>query len=322
MSIILCDLFPRKCYNHPTMTEQAGNQLGNPSPALVKALRLLLKPLIRLFLSSGITFPYLSSLLKELYIEIADKDFSLDNKKQTDSRISMLTGIHRRDTRRLRNLDIDDERMPQNVSTTAQIIALWVGKPEYLDAQGRPRPLVKKSLIGTTDDHADFETLVKNVNKQDIRPRVILDEWLRLGVVHMDEYNRVVLNTEAFIPQDNFADKAYYFGQNLHDHIAASSHNLLGNSPPFFERSVYYNCLSDKSVKKLKKLSDELGMDALKKLNRQTLHLQEQDQEQQQQQQQQQQLLSRINFGIYFYSSAENSEQNNNQPDNTNLDNS
>jgi hypothetical protein len=44
----------------------------------------------------------------------------------------------------------------------------------------------------------------------------------------------------AFVPRDDFADLAYYFGRNLRDHIAASGHNLAGNEPPMLERAVYY----------------------------------------------------------------------------------
>ena len=91
----------------PTDTAQPttdGNLPGGPSPALVRALRQVLRPLVRLMLAQGITYPYLLELLKGLFVEVADKEFRLDARPPTDSRISLVSGVHRKDVSRLRQL--------------------------------------------------------------------------------------------------------------------------------------------------------------------------------------------------------------------------
>ena len=70
--------------------------------ALVKAVVMLCRPLIRLLIEKGITFPLFRELMKELYVEVADKEFSLDDKKPSDSRVFVLTGVHRKDIKRIR----------------------------------------------------------------------------------------------------------------------------------------------------------------------------------------------------------------------------
>ena len=40
--------------------------------------------------------------LRELYVNVAEHDFALEGKEQTDSRVSLLTGIHRKEVARLR----------------------------------------------------------------------------------------------------------------------------------------------------------------------------------------------------------------------------
>ena len=89
---------------------------------------------------------------------------------------------------------------------------------------GAPRPLPR--LASSSEKHS-FESLVRSVNT-DIRPRVVLDEWLRLGIVQIDEQDRVCLSVRAFIPRDGSEEMTYYFGRNLHDHVAAAVHNMLG----------------------------------------------------------------------------------------------
>ena len=62
---------------------------------LRQALRAVLRPLVRLLLQNQLTYPAFAALLKEVYVELADAEFRLSGKRQTDSRVSLLTGIHR-----------------------------------------------------------------------------------------------------------------------------------------------------------------------------------------------------------------------------------
>ena len=93
-----------------------------------------------------------------------------------------------------------------------------------------------------------FQLLVQDVCKQDIRPRVVLDEWLNLGIVSIDKEKNLTLNTDAIIPNKGFDEKAFFLGHNVSDHFTAATHNLLDKQPPFFERCVYYDGLSKASI--------------------------------------------------------------------------
>ena len=185
------------------------SNLGTPASSLVAALTRLLRPLVKLLLNHGITYPFLADLLKSVYVEVADKEFPVEGKKQTDSRVSLLTGMHRKDVKRLLHVEKRKDSVPAAVSLGAQLVARWTGLAEYLDEQGRPRPLPRLASDGGP---LSFEGLVESVSK-DMRSRVVLDEWLRLGVARIDEEDRVCLNVEAFIPERGFDEKAYYFGR-------------------------------------------------------------------------------------------------------------
>lgn len=262
-----------------------------PPPSLVRALRKVLRPFVRVMLSQGITYPYLAELLKNLFVDIAESEFRLNNKPPTDSRISLMTGVHRKDVSRLRtDLQRNIETVPDVVSLGAELVAVWLGTPRYLQEDGRPLPLARFASEG---GEQSFESLVAGVNS-DIRSRVVLDEWLRLGVVHMDAANRVCLNTEAFVPSEGFDEKAYYFGHNLHDHAAAAASNLLGVKPPFLERSVQYDALSEASVAMLAKQSQDAAMKALLAVNKNALSLEQADATGSTPR-------HRITFGMYFY---------------------
>ena len=263
-----------------------------PSPVLVLALRRVLRPMVKLMLARGITYPYLTDLLKALFVDVADKDFRLDEKQPTDSRVSLVSGVHRKEVNRLRQeMASDAEIVPSVVSLGAQLVAVWLGSVQYLDENNQPKPLAR--FVSEGGDMS-FEALVAGVNS-DIRPRVVLDEWLRLGVVHYDEQHRVCLNVAAFIPAEGFDEKAFYFGHNLHDHAAAAAHNLLGVGKPFIERTVHYDALSAASVAALAEHSGQVGMEALLAINKSAMALETADASDTAPRQ-------RMTFGIYFYS--------------------
>jgi hypothetical protein len=257
--------------------ESQNPETSGPSLRLQAAVRRLLRPLVHLLLSRQVTYPNLTQMLKDLYVEVASDEFAIKGKRLTDSRVNLLTGIHRKDVRRLR-AERDEPRgpapddRPKSISLGAQIVARWTDQPEFQNEQGEPAALTRRPSPG----ELSFDALVSSVS-QDIRPRSVLDEWQRLGVVHIDERDRVVLNSDAFIPSRSFDEKAHSLGHTLHDHIAAGAHNLMEDEDPFVERSVFYSGLSDGSVAELLALSEERGMDALHAVNRRAMELQERD---------------------------------------------
>ena len=264
---------------------------GAPPPLLVSAIKKILRPLVKLMLSYQITYPYLIGILKSIYVDVAENEFQVDDKRPSDSRINLLTGVHRKDVKRLRAEGSQKFEIPENISIGAQLVGEWLGSKEFIDSKGKPRTLPLKPGAGKD---ICFDTLVRKVCKQDIRPRVILDEWLRLGIAHI-ENDEVVLNTGAFTPDKGFDEKAFFFGKNLQDHISAGSENLSGSRAPYFDRSVYYDNLSETSVQELEELADYWGMQALTEMNKEALSRQRGDKGQSQSK-------FRINFGVFNYS--------------------
>lgn len=271
--------------------------LQMPSSSLISAVRYLLRPLVKLLLTHSITYPFLSNLLKSIYVEVATEEFRLQGKPQTDSRISLLSGVHRKDVKNLRPDGIQEQTIPPSTSLSTKLVKLWTSDPKRLDETGRHRAITR--LISEGGD-ASFEELVTSVSK-DIRSRVILDEWLRTGIAKIDAEGRVCLITEPLLNESDFNEKAYYLGQNLHDHLCAASHNLNGQQPPLLESSIHCNKLTPESVAELDALAQSLGMQVLDAVNKRANELEARDADKPDAQQ-------RMNFGIYFFN-AETKER-------------
>lgn len=248
--------------------------LVTPPRSLTAAVRRLLRPLVKLLLHYSVQYPALTHLLKQTYVEVATA-MPVDGKPQTDSRVSLLTGIHRLDVKRLRNEIVSgNEGPPMSVSLGAHIVARWTAHAEYLDNKGRPLPLHRLASAGGL---MSFESLVRSVSK-DIRPRVVLDEWLRLGVAQIDNLDRVILVTDAFVPSQGLDEKLFYLGKNVHDHLDACAHNLTRpDAPPLLERSVYYDRLSKDSTLMLSAYARQLSSQVMQAFSQKAMELQERD---------------------------------------------
>lgn len=271
---------------------------GEPSPILISALCRLLKPLVRLLIQHQITYSFISQQLKSIYLQVAEESFPVEGKRMTDSRLSLLTGVHRKDVRRLR---YDNSPTTYNesksASLSAQVISSWLSLPEYTNEDGEPKPLPRLATAG----YPSFGSLVEEVSKQDLRSRSLLDDWLQKEIIKIDENDCVHLTVDAFLPTENFDDKAHFFGHNMHDHMAASTQNLLNENAPFFDRAVYYNNLRPESIAILQEMSEQKSMQAIKDINRKARQLQKKDSDHNT-------ASHRFRLGTYFYSESQKTE--------------
>ena len=177
----------------------------NQNSAIFKALECALKPLVRLMLARGITYIQLTEWLKHIFVETAVREFTLPDKAINDSRISVITGVHRKDVKRLREIMLVNPMMvePTNVNLGSKIVSAWLSNCIYMQ-DGKPKALARLKKDG---GNVSFEALCEVVTK-DVRARAALDELERVGAVSVDENDMVMLITDAFIPAKGEDEKA------------------------------------------------------------------------------------------------------------------
>ena len=205
---------------------------------LKTAVLAILRPLVRYLIGQGWNYGALAEALKMVYVAEASQHYGeADGRTLTDSRVSLLTGIHRKEVKRLRLLLEEHGERPMlrhGANIAAQVVAAWVSMADYADPAGQPQPLPLRSEASPS-----FEGLARRV-KADMRPRAILDELGRVGVAEEKE-GIVRLLRHAYIsalPEDRVA----FLGENVGDHLRSAVHNLEGGEP-FLERALYFDAL-------------------------------------------------------------------------------
>ena len=256
----------------------------------------LLAPLVRLLIVNGVAYPQFAQALKRVFIEAARAELEGSQTRVTDSALSLLSGVHRKDVRALGGADEMPAASVRALSFATQVFTRWMHDPEYRDELGQPRVL----LLRTRDEAgASFEKLVRAVSK-DFHARSVLDELVRLGLVEIrGDHARVV--AEAFIPAEGLAEAAYYVSANVHDHLAASAANLAQiinrRRPPFLEHAVFADDISEHSAAELQALARRLWTATVARMVETATHCVEKDSGLPEEQRAQ-----RVRFGAFFFS--------------------
>lgn len=253
--------------------------------SVLAATKAMLRPLVRVLIACGVTLPALVAALKECFVDVAATDFRLLDREPSDSRVSLVTGVHRKDVRAIRERS-HPISIPRTGGLAATVVGRWLGRPELADAAGRPLPLSRPA----------FDALVAGVSK-DVRPRTVLDELLRLGLVEVDD-EAVRLLADAFVPARDGEELLAFFERNLHDHLAAAASNLLAgpDEPRFLERAVYYNNLRPADIDRLEAEARTLALAALRHLNGLALEMQQSARHDAGAG-----AVERFRFGVYFF---------------------
>lgn len=142
------------------------------------ALRMMLKPVVKLLISQGVSHGDFSEAAKDVYVDVAIRDFDKSN-KVNQSRIAILTGLTRKEVKNV--IDRATKAAPQtkNYSRPSRVLAGWHSDPKYIGPYGVPLELPYETA---TEDTPSFTSLVRTYSG-DMAPRQMLTELIRIGAV-------------------------------------------------------------------------------------------------------------------------------------------
>jgi hypothetical protein len=236
---------------------------GTETKALSAAVLRILKPLVRILLRHGISYNTFAELAKWAYIDVATREFPLPGRKQTTSRVSILTGLTRKEVKRISELKHpEDQASAERYNRAARVIAAWQREGEFLESDGQPKDL---PIAG---EEASFTELVRRYSG-DIPVRAIKDELLRVGAVEELPDGRLRLLARAYIPKKSEKDKIHILGTDVAFLISTIDHNLQTQvSEPFFQRKVAYDNLPQEILPQFRLLAAKKAQNLLEKLDK------------------------------------------------------
>lgn len=217
-------------------------------------LKRCLQPLVRIFLRRGVSYREFVTVCKALFVESARSDFGIDGRPANNSRIAMLTGIDRKevkrlvdtidggDSTRLVSAPSSDKMLDtlKNQNRLSRLLSAWHIDPVYTDKHGEAMMLVERA---NADQRTSFESLVKQYGG-DVPYTAVKKECLNAKLITIEEaadgqhYVRALKRN--FEPSHSSDDAIERMASVCHDVSSNLLHNLhLRNErdqPAVFER--------------------------------------------------------------------------------------
>lgn len=228
--------------------------------ALHSAVMRLLRPLVRILLNHGVPFNTFAEIARWVYVEVADKEFGIEGRKQTDSRVSVITGLTRKDVARIKKVEKpEDHASAISYNRAARVVSAWAREyPMEGTASGiAPLPLEgKRSLAELIHQHSG-----------DMPVRAVVDELLRVGAIRLRDEGTAELLHRHYLPPQGERRKLVYLGDDVADLIGTIGHNLQAKAPDtMFQRKVFYDNIPSEhldSVRAVARRRGEATIDAL-----------------------------------------------------------
>ena len=235
--------------------------------ALAAALARILHSVFRIVLRNNMSFKAFLDIAKRAYVEVAANEFHIPGKKQSVSRIALLSGLTRKDVQRLLAAPpANDSDAGERYNRAARVVAGWVRDKDFSDATGNPKALSLQE--SESPNQASFADLVRRFSG-DIPFRAVLDELLRVGVVEKLGDGTVQLKTRAYVPESSDADKLNILGADVSDLVGTIDHNLQhGSANPFFQRKVMYDNVPVEALEEFRRLSNAQAQTLLERLDK------------------------------------------------------
>lgn len=191
--------------------------------ALHQACRALLKPITSFLMKCGMTYREFADISKSAFVEVAGVDYGIRGRPTNVSRVSLLTGISRKEIKHQRELLARPTAYPVSKTTDAtRVLSGWYQDADFLDDDGRPRVL---ELSGAGDT---FSTLCTRY-AGDIPVTTLLKELRRVDAVDEDARGRLRALRRFYMPTQFDPQWLMNAGGVLADLGNNLNHNLVAD---------------------------------------------------------------------------------------------
>lgn len=205
--------------------------------ALSAAVIRILRPLVRTVLRGGLSYKAFNDLIKWVYVDVAMKEFRITGRKNSKSRVAVLTGLTRREVDRLVRLPEPKEGTPERYNRAARVLSGWAEDAQFKGPDGQPADLAMEG------PNSFSEVVRQYSGNQPVR--AVLDELVRVGSVQRLEDDRVRLLKAYYEPVSGKQEeeKINIFGITSGDLLETISHNISRRDddpdPSFYQQEVY-----------------------------------------------------------------------------------
>ena len=144
---------------------------------ILGAFLVALRPIAKILLRFGIGFREFSEIAKTAFVDVASREYGLRGRPTNISRVAVMTGLTRKEVRRIRaKIEDGDQSVVVKATPLSEILHRWHAEAEFLDESGRP------AILPFAGDAKSFSDLVRRFGG-DIPPGAMRTELKRVGAI-------------------------------------------------------------------------------------------------------------------------------------------
>jgi len=227
-----------------------------PQQKILNAFQLVLRPVVKILLRYGIGYAQFAETVKTAFVDVSTTDFGIRGRPTNISRIAVMTGLTRKEIRRIRT-KIDSGLNSVKVKSTpiTEIIHRWHSEDEFLDEHGRP------AVLPFSGDERSFSALVKKFGG-DVPPGAMRTELKRVGSIDEKDKNELGILRRSFWPSSEVDKVLTTLIHSAYPLLSNIEHNLgkEDTGHGFSQFSVHSLNIRRSEIPKLKRIcSDRLS---------------------------------------------------------------
>ena len=209
---------------------------SNVKEHLRQALRLMMKPLVRLLISQGVPHSDFADAVKDVYVEVAIRHFEKDG-KVNQSRAAILTGLTRKEVKNVIDRAIQSDSSSRSLGRPGRVLSGWHSDPMYVGPYGVPLEIPYETSI---EGAPSFAGLVKTYSG-DMASRPMLKELVRVGAVVELENSTYKAVRRDFEPEALSPELVERLGRVGHYFFSTAAANIekRGQGTGYFDRQVF-----------------------------------------------------------------------------------
>ena len=233
--------------------------IKNPVP-LRTPIFAIARALVRILLRNGIAYGTVAEWVRKAYVDIAFEQ-QPGAKKPTISSVSTITGLTRKEVKRLREKgEIGESDKASSYNRAVRVLGGWLNDAEFQGKAGQPAELALEGERGS------FQALVKRYSG-DIPASTLFSVLAGADCISLEE-GKVCLLKKAYIPGNDPAEKLKILGADVAELIATIDHNLTSAEAGLrFQRKVSNSCVDPAALPAFRQLSAEKSQQLLEILD-------------------------------------------------------
>lgn len=217
------------------------------------AFQLVMRPIVRILLRYGIGYREFAEVSKSAFVDVASSDFGLRGRPTNISRVAVMTGLTRKEVRRLRTkIAIGDASISVKTTPLADVLHHWHGQSDFTDASGNPKSLP------FSGQEISFTGLVKRFGG-DIPAGAMRTEMKRVGAIREDECGLLSVENRTYRPESEHENLVTMLVHGAYALLSNIAHNSDPNRPgsTWAHRIAYSQSLRSPDKKQFRRIAKD-----------------------------------------------------------------